>query len=95
MNQSFALAWNNLGNVYVQQGEFYEAFRHYHKALESDRNLTQAWYNLGILLFASERYCESAKAFNEVVRIKPGDDDALGRLRAAQEKCEGDPSLSP
>ncbi|MDD3573834.1 MAG: tetratricopeptide repeat protein [Methanospirillum sp.] len=87
INQSFALAWNNLGNVHVLRGEYNKAFMLYNKALESDRNLTQAWYNVGSLFFALERYCESAKAFEEVVRIKSDDIDALARLNAALELC--------
>ena len=92
-SQSFALAWINLGNVHMQRGEYDEAFKVYNKALDSDRNLTQAWYNRGVLLFATKRYCESVRAFEEVMRIKPDDMDAQERLRVARDECEADATL--
>jgi len=70
------------------RGEYDKAFFHYDIALESDRNLTQAWYNIGALLFASGKYCDSARAFEEVVKINPDDVNALTRLDASQKLCE-------
>ena len=66
LNQSFALAWNNLGNVHVMRGEYDKAFFTIMRPGVWQK-FTQACRHWA-LLFASGKYCDSAKAFEELLR---------------------------
>ncbi|QPJ60624.1 MAG: SUMF1/EgtB/PvdO family nonheme iron enzyme [Candidatus Nitronauta litoralis] len=63
---------NNLANIYSEQKDFNRSIELYHKALETDPNNWQTYFNLGIALSEAKRDKEAIEAFRQVAQINPG-----------------------
>ena len=57
----------------AQAGNSEEAIELYRKAIEHDREMAQAWNNIGVLLMQAERYPDAITAFNEAASLSMGD----------------------
>ena len=78
-----AKAYNNLGYVFVKQGNVNKAIRNYVEALKIDPNYLHPHLNLGILLASQKKFNEAMSHYSEALRLKPDYDKAhyhLGNL---------------
>ncbi|MCF6281991.1 MAG: tetratricopeptide repeat protein [Candidatus Polarisedimenticolaceae bacterium] len=62
---------NNLGNVYLQSGEYEEAVLCYQKTLMIDASMSQANYNLGQALMQLGRLSEALSYYQKTVTLQP------------------------
>lgn len=72
LDPMYAEAYNNLGIIYQDIGDFDKAIEAYQKAIEVNPQYMKAYNNLGILLFLNNRYEESTQAFQKALEINPG-----------------------
>src|SRR5205085_808796 len=71
LRPDYADAWNNLGNVFRDQGLEDEATTCYRRAIELRPGFARACYNLGVALAEQMRGDEALRWFNEALRIDP------------------------
>ncbi len=67
VKESEPTIWNALGQVYMEVGEWEKAENSLKKALEIDKNFTDARLNLGILYLKTKRYKEAEKYLQEAI----------------------------
>ncbi|MCX7108700.1 MAG: tetratricopeptide repeat protein [Proteobacteria bacterium] len=82
-------AWNNLGNVLMEQSRNAEAEAAYSRGLEFDQQQVAAWHNLGIALYRQNRHDEAESAYRKALEIDPQDAStwcALGDALYAQNR---------
>lgn len=87
------LAHNNLGEVYLERGEFSAARAEFLSALLLKPDYAFAHNNLGVLLIRQGRPTEARPWLETAIRLDPGYIDAYGNLGAAYE-AEGDLSAA-
>jgi Tfp pilus assembly protein PilF len=87
------LAHNNLGEVYLERGEFSAARAEFMAALQLKPDYVFAHNNLGVLLIRQGRPTEARPWLETAIRLDPGYIDAYGNLGAAYE-AEGDLSAA-
>ncbi len=87
------LAHNNLGEVYLERGEFSAARAEFQAALQLKPDYAFAHNNLGVLLIRQGRPTEARPWLETAIRLDPGYIDAYGNLGAAYE-AEGDLSAA-
>jgi len=76
-----------LGNTLVEQGKFDRAIICYHKAIEYNPYLTEAYHNLGEVFASENKFEEAISYYHEVIKIKPDDFrtlHSLGKTLAAK-----------
>ncbi len=81
------LALNNSGNALLELGRADTALARYDRALGLSCDAADTWYNRGAALRELRRYAESARSFEEVLRLAPGRDYALGNLFHLRMDC--------
>ncbi len=74
-----------LGTVYHASGEVSEAVNNYRKAIDLGADAA-AHTNLGVLLYAEERYEEAREAFEQAALLKPSSPAKQGNLGDAYRK---------
>lgn len=81
LNPEYPAAWNDLGNLCLEQNRLDEALAAYRRAVELRADYVDAWFNLGNALKRTGRHAEAAAAFREVL-ARDG-----GRISAHRELC--------
>lgn len=81
-----AQVYNNLGVVYSERKDYAAAEREYQAALDLDRYLPAAWYNLGNDLLAMGNYRGAVKSFTRSLGLYPTDVWALNNRGVAYRK---------
>jgi tetratricopeptide (TPR) repeat protein len=82
-----ASAYVYLGALFAVQGRLTDAETIHRKAITcSDGCIDEAYYNLGLILRAQERFVEAGDCFREALRLTPNDRIAKQALRDA-ERC--------
>ena len=61
--------WNELGNMYFNNGAYNEAVRIYQKAIELGQGCGQSYSNLASILYRQERYAEAIPILNKGIEI--------------------------
>ncbi len=74
---------NAIGAACQIRGDTDAAMRHYQRAREQDPQLSEAAYNMGVLLGERKKRSESKQAYREVLRIRPDHDKARINLGIA------------
>jgi tetratricopeptide (TPR) repeat protein len=71
LDPGFALAHNNLGALFMNNGDRVNAIKHFDRAIELNPKLALAWANLGVVLNLKGEF-EAAKAlFETALKINP------------------------
>ncbi|HLJ76949.1 MAG TPA: tetratricopeptide repeat protein [Acidobacteriaceae bacterium] len=78
-----AEAWLELGNLQAQSGNYASAIPLYTKAIDSDPQLTQAYYRLGVAYDRTGERDKAREAFAEHDRIEKAQADQVDRQRRA------------
>jgi tetratricopeptide (TPR) repeat protein len=78
----------NIGNLYFEFGDLKLARMHYEKALEIDRDLASAWFNLGLVTALTEDYQIAYDSLSHYKTIAPPEetgvaDDLMRYLKTA------------
>ncbi|HEY3330946.1 MAG TPA: tetratricopeptide repeat protein [Capsulimonadaceae bacterium] len=60
-----------LGNAYLEQHKFGDAFKQYKTAIQIDPTYPRSYYNLGLLYYATEDYPSSIQCNQTAVRYAP------------------------
>ncbi len=69
--------WFHAGNIYYFDGKYEEALQCFDEAIKLDHNLTDAWYNRGVILNDHlGRHYEAFMAFDEATRLNRFNVDA-------------------
>jgi protein O-mannosyl-transferase len=87
------LVHNNLGEVYLEHGEFSSAEQEFRAALRLKPDYAFAHNNLGVLLIRQGHPTEARRWIETAIRLDPNYSDAYGNLGAAYEAA-GDPSAA-
>jgi protein O-mannosyl-transferase len=74
------LAYNNLGNAYLDKGDFAEAERCFRRLLDIGPETCEAYYNLGVALGEQNRIGEAERCYEEALRVYPAYPMALNNL---------------
>lgn len=77
---SNAVAYNNLGFVYGQQGRWSEAEKHLQTALKLKPDMAMAHVNLGQVLLATGNQADALKHLETAVELDPGNVEAWDNL---------------
>lgn len=80
-------AWANLGNTFLEQGNYPKSLECYEKATEITDNLLkvrykfhEAWYNLGLTYYNQQNYEKAIECYQRSLEIKPDDHEAIGNI---------------
>ncbi|MFA4919639.1 MAG: tetratricopeptide repeat protein [Thermodesulfovibrionales bacterium] len=71
LNPTFVEAYNNLGIICYEHGQYGEALIYYQKALQFNPTFFEAFRNLGAVFKAQGRIIEAENAFKHALQIKP------------------------
>lgn len=82
-----AQTWNHLGLAYHYGGQTGKAIENYQRALQVNRNLAAARYNLGHIYFNQGHYANAAGEFTIYVSFEPKNGEAWVRLATSQLRC--------
>ena len=82
-------ARNNLGTVFLRQGDLKHARAEYLKVIRADRDFGNAYYNLAILYLQEDDPEKAGKALEEALRIEPENPDYVRMY--AQLKGDAEP----
>ena len=85
VNPNSAPLHNQLGQLLVAKGFPKDAEREFERAVDTDGNFYQAWYNLGLIRSARNDYSGAERAFHRTVRIAKGHSEALFQLGLIEE----------
>ena len=85
INPDYYRAWNNLGIIYDELGQYQKAIEAYDKAINIVTNPAthKAWYNKGLArcgMNTPEQHARAVIDFQEAIRIKPDYHQALDNL---------------
>jgi len=87
LNPAHLDAWNNLGNVYRQQGRYKAAEECYREVLRLNVDHLQAHLNLGTVLLDSGRPEASLSSYQRALELEPGNRKArIGVVNAYQKQ---------
>lgn len=73
-------AYNNLGNIFKQEGELESAKTAYQMAIEIDQNLAISHYNLGMTLRGMGAYQEAIAAYQKAIELNPNSAETFQNL---------------
>ncbi len=76
----------NIGNSYHYSGDNTNAVLYYKKSIAADPKYVNAWFNLGVTYFKTEKYKEALEAFKKVREINPSRTDMAAYIRMCEEK---------
>jgi len=76
----YAEAWDMLGLVEAERGDWEAARRNHSKSLLLDPYRAEAHYNMGIALYEEGRLEAAAQAYKAALRIEPDDAESLNNL---------------
>jgi tetratricopeptide (TPR) repeat protein len=76
----FAAAWNSLGNVASQSGQFEEAEIYYRESLNHNPSSYRTLLSLGGTLISQKKTSESLQVFVRAVKLRPEDPEGQARL---------------
>ena len=71
--------FENMGNVYAQQGNYQEAVNYFQKALQIEPYYT-TYSNLGAAYFFLKQYAQAVPMFEKAVELNPNDSSAAVNL---------------
>jgi Tfp pilus assembly protein PilF len=77
---------NNLASLYFLQKDTTAAIQTYHRILEQDPEMVEAWVNMGVLYALSGHKASARQAWERALTYRPGDPKIQGflaRLEAA------------
>ncbi len=74
-HRAFAQYYNNVGSMYLAQGDNEEAFRYFVKALQVDPKLNFAWSNLGVIYSRNNQFKAAESAYRQGLSVSRGPDD--------------------
>jgi tetratricopeptide (TPR) repeat protein len=74
---SDARAWNHLGLAYHHAGRGTDALKAYLRALEKDRNLFDAWFNLGALSYEQGNWLEAERSLRTHLGVEANRTNAV------------------
>ncbi|GFO64159.1 tetratricopeptide repeat protein [Geomonas paludis] len=77
---SNALAWLNLGTSQALIGDYQRAIDSLKNSLLLDNTLALAYSNLAEVCFRADRYQEAAEAYSSLLKLWPGNANALYKL---------------
>lgn len=70
----------NLGQTLINARQFEQAATELRRATQQAPTRFEAWYNLGLALLGQGKTDDARAAFNEALRLRPGQPDVLGML---------------
>ncbi len=89
----------NLGDVEHQKRSYEEALKTYHAAIQKSNDpklQAQAYYNIGNTLFRLNKWPESIQAYQQALKLNPGDEDTKFNLeyvrRQIKQNAQKDPA---
>jgi tetratricopeptide (TPR) repeat protein len=71
LSPNTAHLWNDKGNIYATLGDSSEALRIYEHSLSIDDRFHETYLLIGNLHFARREWADAARAYEEVIRLKP------------------------
>lgn len=74
--------WNSANDSYAK-GEYLEAIELYSKLLETGRESTKLYYNLGNAYFKSDSLGRAILNYNRALKLSPSDEDVIYNLEIA------------
>jgi protein O-GlcNAc transferase len=72
-----AVAYSNLGNVYLRLRQFNQALEAYEQAARFDPKDAETWSNTGIVFFELKRYQEAIALYDKALALDPNYAEAL------------------
>lgn len=94
-NPDSAQAQFELGNAYVQAGQWDQALAAFQKAIELDPNFQGAYANLGVVYYQLEKLDLAASQYKKALELDPNDGDVaynLGALYLQQALLNNNPA---
>ena len=82
LNPTYPLTYNNIGNVYLETGQYDAAIRFYKKAIRLDPNRAAFYANLGKAYRNKGLHQEAMDVFKKALELEPGYKDALEGLKS-------------
>jgi Tfp pilus assembly protein PilF len=79
------LAWNNLGNHYLRDGDIRQALASFQEALRIKPDYADAWYNAGVAFGRLEDYPRAIAFYRESLRLDPDNADGWVNRGAAHQ----------
>ena len=73
----FAELYNNMGNVYKDQGKLEEALAAYNEVISIKADSAEAYVNMGLVLFDQGRMNRAIEVYKKALLIKPDNSQAL------------------
>ncbi|WP_457623035.1 tetratricopeptide repeat protein, partial [Persephonella sp.] len=67
----FFLGWQNLGNIYLDMGDYEKAVKAFQKALKIEKRSAECYMDMGIALKELGKYDEALKAYEKAEQINP------------------------
>lgn len=86
LNPDFSEAYNNLGLVYHEQGNYTDAIECFHEMLEVFPNNSDAYYQLGSLYSLKGNYSDAIKYYKKAIELNPDNYDAYYFLGSRYKK---------
>ena len=93
-----ALYLNNIAVGSLLENDLPTAYAYMRKAIETDSGVIDSWVNLGVIYGRNDQLDDAATAFQQALRIDPGDHSALSNLYEVyteQENFEAAAELEP
>lgn len=73
-------AYNNLGNILLEEGDLQGAYKAYTMTIQADNQFTFGYYNLGMVLKAKGLYTEAIAAYEKAIQLNPNYGEAYQNL---------------
>jgi len=97
LNPDNAMALCNLGQLLRERGDRENAMQHFDRALDKNKNLEEAHFNKGRMLYEAEQFAEALECFRQALRVAPDDElnrrwfeKAKARLDALGQSTQGE-----
>jgi Flp pilus assembly protein TadD/TolB-like protein len=75
--------YNNLGAAEARRGKSQKALEHFRKSVQADENDPDYRFNLGLALYRAGDLAEAQEQWREVLKLRPGDNEARNLLDTA------------
>ena len=69
-----------IGQVYISLGEFDKAVKNFQKAIDSDPELYESWYFMGLIMEFEEKWMQAAHFFKKSFELNSGDYNSALKL---------------